>query len=166
VKAQPSLEWAEDTAHFHPVAAIDLDLAGVVHPGDPKNQAAFGFDKALQYGLLGEVGPTIHHRLYPGNQFFDRLVEFLFLRISVFQPLDDIGHDLPPAHREGLQWFQNLVYRSMTAFTSLAGFFIDRICQQIYDGLFRVLIYDRMGYAVFIGLRVVFERDSRFLNHF
>jgi hypothetical protein len=54
----------------------------------------------------------------------------------------------------------------MTAFTSLAGFFIDRICQQIYDGLFRVLIYDRMGYAVFIGLRVVFERDSRFLNHF
>ena len=84
VKTQPALERAEDTVHLHPIAAIDVDLAGIIHPGHPEDDAALGLDKPLQNRLLAEIGAAVQHRLHPVNHFGDRLVKFIFLWISIF----------------------------------------------------------------------------------
>ena len=48
VEAQPALVGADGAVHLDPEAAVDLDLALVVHPGDAEHDHALGLDDALE----------------------------------------------------------------------------------------------------------------------
>ena len=47
MKSQSALERTQGAAHFDLVAAVDAHVALVIHPGDPKQDHAFGLGDAL-----------------------------------------------------------------------------------------------------------------------
>jgi len=63
VKADAALVGADGRTHLDAVAPIDLDLAGIVHPGHAEHDGPFRLDDALQQaqaavaGIFLEEGP-------------------------------------------------------------------------------------------------------------
>jgi len=48
VETQAALVGTDRAVHLDPIAAVDVDLTGVVLPGDAKDDHALGLDQTLQ----------------------------------------------------------------------------------------------------------------------
>ena len=53
MEAQAALVRADRRTVLDPVAAIDLDFAVIVDPGDAELHHAFGFDQPVKHAMLG-----------------------------------------------------------------------------------------------------------------
>ena len=63
MEAQPSLIGADGGVELHPEGAVDLHIAGVVHPGHPELDDPLRLHQALENARLLEVGALFYHRL-------------------------------------------------------------------------------------------------------
>ena len=89
METDAALVGADGAVHLHAVAAVDVDAAAVVGPGDAEHDDALGFDHPFQDLELHQVrigghvgGQALHH-------FADGLVEFLLARVA----RDHAGHE-------------------------------------------------------------------------
>ena len=86
MESQPALVGADRTAHLDPVTAVDVDLAGVVHPVHAEADHPIGLDQALEDLVLDVAGVAHEHRLERADDLPDRLMEVELAGI--------LGHDL------------------------------------------------------------------------
>jgi len=56
MEADAALVGADGHAVLHAVAAVDLDVAMVVDPGDPEDHDPLGLDQAVEQAVLGVLG--------------------------------------------------------------------------------------------------------------
>ena len=76
MEAQPALVGADRRAVLDAVAAVDLDLAAVVHPGHPEDDDPLRLHQAVEQAVLGvagvllDVGPQALHHFGDGLQEF------------------------------------------------------------------------------------------------
>ena len=63
MEPQAALGGADGGGELHPVAAVHLDLAVVVHPGHAEQQAALRLHHTVHNAHLGQLGLLIVHGL-------------------------------------------------------------------------------------------------------
>jgi len=104
-KRKPSLVGAECAPELDPEPAVDLRLAGVVLPGDPEDDLAFGLAQPLEDLVFGELRVLGQHRAQrlehlpvslmelgmPGVPSYDLVVERLDLLVDHRKLLGPIG---------------------------------------------------------------------------
>ena len=91
-EAQPTLVRPERAVELHPEPAVHLHLAGVVLPGHPEDDLAFGFADALDDLVLGEFGVAVDRRADRLEHLHGGLVELGLRRV--------LSHDLVVDGRE------------------------------------------------------------------
>ena len=104
VEPQAALVRADRAVHLDAEAAVDLDLAAVVDPGDAEHHHAFGLDHALEDLVIPVHGLAVEDELDRVGDLPDRLMELELagvLRLDVrHQPIDVRAHgDVPPGVR-------------------------------------------------------------------
>ena len=82
VKAQAALVRSNGRVELDAVAAIDLDLALVVDPGDTEHDDALGLDEALKQGSLLVLGMGVERRLDGAEDLGRGLDELRLLGIA------------------------------------------------------------------------------------
>ena len=99
MEAQPTLEGSDRARHLDAVAAVDLDLAGVVDPGHAEDDDALRLDEPLEDLVLHVLGVALEHGGERLHDFADGLVELHLA--GVLHP--HVGHQLfcvrAPEHR-------------------------------------------------------------------
>ncbi|MNV15153.1 hypothetical protein D3C71_1058660 [compost metagenome] len=85
MEAQPALVRADGAVHLDAETAIDLHLAVIVDPGNPKHDRPLRLTDALQNarGQVARIG--FEKRPQAAQNFFDGLVEFRLIRVAFFQ---------------------------------------------------------------------------------
>ena len=73
VETEAALIRTDCRIELDAVAAVDLDLALIVHPGHPENDSALGLHNATDDVLLFQPGIGFHH----GHQSLQHLVDGL-----------------------------------------------------------------------------------------
>ncbi len=102
MEAQAALVGADGRVELNAVAAVDLDLAVVVHPGDTELNDTLGLDKALQQGILFPLGMLVDHQLQRLKDLADGLQELRLMSVALFHAFIHalqilVGqHDNPP----------------------------------------------------------------------
>jgi len=81
VEPQAALIGADGGVELHPEAAVDLHVAGVVHPGHPELNDALGLHDALKDARLLEVGAFLHHGLEGLQHLAHRLEELRLIGV-------------------------------------------------------------------------------------
>ena len=90
MEAEAALVRPDRGVELDAVAAVDLNGAVVVDPGNTEHDRALGLDHALEDGGLFVLGVGLDHGGEGGEHLFDRLDEFRF--VSVFRL--DVGENL------------------------------------------------------------------------
>ena len=87
MEAQAAFVGADGRVELHTVAAVDLDLAIVIHPGHAEHHNTLGFHHAFdQTGLLiFRMG--LNNGLQAFENFLNSLQEFLLLSIALCKAL-------------------------------------------------------------------------------
>ncbi len=89
VEAHAALEGADGGAVLHPVAAIHLHLALVIHPAHPKLHQALGFHQSLQQAVLQVAGVALHIGPDGGDHLAHGLDELGLVRVAA----GDLGQE-------------------------------------------------------------------------
>ena len=89
VEAKPALIGADGRIVLDAVAAVDLDIAVVVHPGNTEFHHALRLDKALKKGRLFPFRVLVNDQLKRLEDFSDSLEEFRLMGVTLF----DVGID-------------------------------------------------------------------------
>ncbi len=82
MEADAALVGADGAVHLHAVAAVDVDAAAVVRPGDTEHDDTLGFDHPFQDLEVHQVGIGGHVGGHALHHFADGLVEFLLARVA------------------------------------------------------------------------------------
>ena len=90
MEAEAALVRPDRGVELDAVAAVDLNDAVVVDPGNAEHDRALGLDHTLEDGGLFVLGVGLDHGGEGGEHLFDRLDEFRF--VSVFRL--DVGENL------------------------------------------------------------------------
>src|SRR5208283_431588 len=77
----PSFVRADRTAHLDAVTPVDLDIALIVHPGNPEHDNPLGLGYPFQYLCLPVTRITVQHRFNRFHHLTYSLMKFLFMRI-------------------------------------------------------------------------------------
>ena len=85
VEPQAALGGADGGGELHPVAAVDLHLAVVVHPGDAEQQAALRLHNPVDDAGFGQPLVLLHHGLEGFQHLADGLEK---LRLVGILPAD------------------------------------------------------------------------------
>ena len=75
MKTEPSLVGPDRAAHLDPETAVHLDLAGVVHPGDPEHHQPLGLHHPVEDAGGAVLGMAFDDDGDGFDDFADRLVE-------------------------------------------------------------------------------------------
>ena len=75
MEAQPALVGADRAVHLDPEAAVDLDLAAVVHPRHAEHDHALGLDHALEDLGAPVLGVALEDERERFDDLLDGLVE-------------------------------------------------------------------------------------------
>ena len=86
VQAQAALVGADGGVKLDAPAAVDLDVAVVVDPGDAEVEDAFGFDDAFHDAVFFNFGAGFHDGLEGLEDFADGLKEFGFVGVALGEP--------------------------------------------------------------------------------
>ena len=81
VEAQAALVGADGAVELHAEAAVDADLAVVVHPGDGELDEALRLHKTLDYAVLLIFGVLLHDALEALEDLQHRLVKLRLARV-------------------------------------------------------------------------------------
>jgi hypothetical protein len=90
MEPKSSLVRPDRAVHLDAIAAVDLDLAGVVHPRDAEHDHALGLDHPLEDLRLAVLGIPFEGDLNRLGHLAHRLVELELARV----PGDDVVHQL------------------------------------------------------------------------
>ncbi len=90
VKPHAALVGADGRAVLNAEAAIDLDLAGVVHPADAELQGAFRLDEAFEQRLAGVARVLLDEGPQAVHDFFHSLHEFGLMRVPGLNPGEEL----------------------------------------------------------------------------
>ncbi len=82
MEADAALVGADGAVHLHAVAAVDVDAAAVVRPGDTEHDDPFGLHHPFQDLEVHQVGIGGHIGGHAFHHFADGLVEFLLARVA------------------------------------------------------------------------------------
>ncbi|EFC52875.1 hypothetical protein NEISUBOT_03711 [Neisseria subflava NJ9703] len=85
VEAQAAFVRADGGAHLNAVAAVDLDLAFVVHPSDAEHNHALWLNNTLKQALLGVFRVFCQKRIQTHEHFFNGLVEGFLVGVALFE---------------------------------------------------------------------------------
>jgi len=85
VEAQAAFVRADGGAHLNAVAAVDLDLAFVVHPSDAEHNHALRLNNTLKQALLGVFRVFRQKRIQTHEYFFNGLVEGFLVGVALFK---------------------------------------------------------------------------------
>ena len=89
MEANSALVGADGAVHLHAVAAVDVDLATVVHPRDAEHDDALRLDHAFHDLEVQKVGVSRDVGGYAFDHLAYCLVEFFFSRVA----RDDVRHE-------------------------------------------------------------------------
>ena len=81
MEAQAALVGADGAVELHAEAAVDADLAAVVHPGDGELDEALRLHKTLDYAVLLIFGVLLHDALEALEDLEHRLVKLRLARV-------------------------------------------------------------------------------------
>jgi len=81
MKSQPAFVRPDRAVHLDPEAAVDVNLAGVILPGDAEHDHSFRFDDSLENFRFSVVRISIHHQGERLDYFLHRLVKLGFARV-------------------------------------------------------------------------------------
>ena len=87
MEAQAALIGADGRVELDAVAAVDLDLTGVVHPGHTEHDDALGLDKALDQAGLLVLGVGSHNGLQALEDLLNSLQKLLLLGVALCKAL-------------------------------------------------------------------------------
>ena len=85
MQAQAALVGAYGTAELNAVATVDLDLAGVVNPGNAEDDDALGLDEALEKACGLVLGMRIQSWLQGGEDLLGCLDELWLGGIALLE---------------------------------------------------------------------------------
>ena len=85
VETQTAFVRADGRAHLNTVAAVDLNLAFVVHPSDAEHNHTFRFNNTLKQALLGVFRVFRQKRIQTHEYFFNSLVEGFLVGVALFK---------------------------------------------------------------------------------
>ena len=90
MEAQAALVGADRAVHLDAEAAVDLDLALVVHPGYAEHDDALGLDQPLEDARIAVGLGCLDHRVHRLDDLAHRLVELRLVGV----PGHHLGHEL------------------------------------------------------------------------
>lgn len=90
VEAQAALVGAEGAGEFHAVAAVDLNPAPVVDPGNPEHDLPFRFAEALENVCVGVFGMPVENRAERVQDLLDGLLEHDFACAATSDRVEDV----------------------------------------------------------------------------
>ncbi len=93
MKPQAALVGTDDAAHLNAIPAVDMNLAFVIHPGHAELNHPLRLHQSFQNSGLPIIRIPFQNGLNRFKDFFNRLMEFVFVWIPVFHVLNDIRHD-------------------------------------------------------------------------
>ena len=99
VEAQAALVGADRAVVLDAVAAVDVELAGVVGPRDAEHDDALGLDEALEDAGVLVLLPRLEHGLEGAEHLGDGLDELRLvgiLRLDVGEDFLCVGHGMTP----------------------------------------------------------------------
>ena len=82
MQAQAALVGADGGVELHAEAAVDLDLALVVHPGHAEHHHALRLDEALEQAVLLVSGVGVHRKAQGVQHLAHRLMEYGLARVA------------------------------------------------------------------------------------
>ena len=94
MQPQAALVGADGRVVLHPVSAVDLHLALIVHPGNPEGNHALRLHNALKDTPVDEVTPAVRHRRKRLKHLAHCLQEFGFVGITPLHPAVEIRGDI------------------------------------------------------------------------
>ena len=83
MEAQAALVGADGGVVLHAVAAVDLYVAVVIHPGDTELNDALGLHKALQQRVLLPLGMLVDHEFQRFEHFPHGLQKFRLMSVTL-----------------------------------------------------------------------------------
>ena len=83
MEAQTALVGADGGVVLHAVAAVDLNIAVIIHPGDPELNDALGLHKALQQRVLLPLGMLVDHEFQRFEHFPHGLQKFRLMSVTL-----------------------------------------------------------------------------------
>ena len=89
VEAQTALVGADRGVELHTVAAVDLNLAVVVHPGNAEHDDALGLDEALHETGFFPLGVLVNDVLEALEDFINGLQEFGLIGVVLLKVGED-----------------------------------------------------------------------------
>ena len=84
MKADPALIRSDGRTVLNAVAAVDLHIACVVHPGHAKQNHTLGFHQALEQAVFGIMAVGGQKRSEAGKHFFYCLMKHGLVRVALF----------------------------------------------------------------------------------
>ena len=94
MKAETALVGTDRAAHLDPVAAVDVDFSGVVHPGHAEHDHPLGLDHPIQHLGLSVLGMNFEDRPDGLGHLAYGLMELGLARIASHNALDEVGERL------------------------------------------------------------------------
>ena len=89
MEAQAALVRSDSGVELYAVAAVDLDLAVVVDPGNAEGNNALGLYETLDDGVLLPLGVLVNDELQALEYFADCLKELGLVWIALFDGVID-----------------------------------------------------------------------------
>ncbi len=84
VETQPALVGADRAVEFNPEAPVDLNLAGIIQPGNAEHDHPFRFDQPFDNFCLDVLRVVFQYGCERLQYFFHRLVELFFTAVFRF----------------------------------------------------------------------------------
>ena len=118
VKAQAALVGSDGRVELDTVAAVDLDLALVVDPGNTEHNDALGLDEALKQGGLLVLGMGVERRLDGAEDLGRGLDELRLLGIAGLELVENF---LRVAHASSNWWKRKVSFAAPHAPRALSS---------------------------------------------
>ena len=82
MEPQAPLVGADGGVELHPVAPVHPDAAGIIHPRDTEGHHTLRLHEPFQNAVLLQLGAAFHHGLQTLQNFIDRLMKLLLIRVT------------------------------------------------------------------------------------
>ena len=82
VEPQAALVGADGGVELYPVATVHMDLTGIISPGHPEGDNTLRLHEPFQNAVLLQLGAAFHHGLQALQNFINRLMKLLLVRVA------------------------------------------------------------------------------------
>ena len=82
MEPQTALVGADGGVELYPVATVHMDHTGIISPGHPEGDNTLRLHEPFQNAVLLQLGAAFHHGLQTLQNFIDRLMKLLLIRVT------------------------------------------------------------------------------------